>query len=402
MEQGSSAKPPSGAEPYPHAGRRLRVGIVGGGRGALVGRWHWTGMRLSNRWDLVAGALSSDPDTARASGRDWMLAEDRAYVDFGEMARAEAAREDGVEAVTVCTPNWTHREIAEAFMAEGIDVICDKPMTITNADCDALIAARREAGVVFAVTYPYAFHAMARQAREMIAAGAVGEVRQAIVEYAQEWATGPDDPGAKGPKWRRDPEKVGRASATGDIGTHALQMLEFVTGLRVARLRADFHVCGADKPMEDTSFINFALDNGAPGMMWITQAAAGNHCGLRFRIYGQEGGLSWDQESPEILRHAPLGQPERVLVRGHGAGILPAAERMACLPRGHGEALSDAWGNLYTEIAVAVSARRSGTPVPDGLLALPDIETGARGVRFINAAADSHEAGGAWVDLAPA
>ena len=392
--------PLQGSESHPPAERRLRAGIVGGGRGALVGRWHWTGMRLSNRWDLVAGALSSDPDKARASGRDWMLAGDRIYTDFREMARVEAGREDGIEAVAICTPNWTHRAIAEAFMAEGIDVICDKPMAITNADCEALIAARRDAGVVFAVTYPYAFHAMARQAREMIASGAVGEVRQALVEYAQDWATEPDDPDAESLKWRRDPEKVGRASATGDIGTHALHMLEFVTGRRVARLRADFHVCGAGKPMEDTSFINLALDNGAPGMMWITQAAAGNHCGLRFRIYGPRGGLSWDQESPEILRYSPLGEPERVLVRGHGAGILPAAERMVGLPRGHGEALSDAWGNLYTEIALAVAARRSGIPVPDGLSALPDIETGARGVRFINAAADSHEAGGTWIDLA--
>ena len=389
----------TGTEFYPNATRRLRLGIVGGGRGALVGQWHWTGARLSNRWDLVAGALSSDPETARISGREWMLPEDRIYTDYHAMARAEAARADGIEAVAICTPNWTHRPIAEAFMDAGIDIICDKPMTLSREDCDALEKRQRETGLVFAITHPYPYHPMARQAHEMVKAGAIGEVRQALVEYAQDWATEPDDPDSKSLAWRRDPAKIGRASATGDIGTHALQMLEYVSGQPVTRLRADFHVCGAPKAMEDTAFINMALENGAPAAMWITQAAPGNYCALRFRIYGNKGGLEWDQEFPETLRYTPLNQPEQTIVRGHGAGVVPAAERMTLLPRGHGESLSDAWGNLYREIAIAVEARRTGEPVPDGLLNLPDIHTGSRGVRFINAAADSHEAGGVWVDF---
>ena len=384
---------------YPPATRRLRLGIVGGGRGALVGQWHWSGVRLSNRWDLGAGALSSDPETALASGRDWMLADDRIYSDYREMARAESSRKDGIEAVSICTPNHTHRPIAEAFMDAGIDIICDKPLAITPYDCDALIEKQRASGVIFALTHPYVFHPMIRQAREMIASGTIGPVRQALVEYVQENATAPDDPTVKKTVWRRDPSKMGRASATADIGTHAFQMIEHVTGHKVTRLRADFHVCGAPKAMEDTAFLNLAFDNDAPGLMWITQAAPGNYCGLRFRIFGEKGGLEWDQEHPETLRFTPFRQPEQIIVRGHGSGMLPAAERMVNLPRGHGEALSDAWGNLYTEIAVAVAARRSGTPLPEGLLALPDIHEGARGVRFIHAAADSHEASGAWVTL---
>lgn len=390
----------AGTESYPPASRRLRLGIVGGGRGALVGQWHWTGARLSNRWDLVAGALSSDPETARASGRDWMLAEDRVYTDYEAMARAEAERPDGIEAVAICTPNWTHRPIAEAFMRAGIDIICDKPMTLTAEDSDALAALQAETGLVFAVTHPYPYHPMARQAHEMVRAGMIGEVRQAMVEYVQDWASEPDDPSSKPLSWRRDPKKIGRASATGDIGTHALNMVEFVSGLKVARLRADFHVCGAPKAMEDTAFLNLQFENGAPGAMWVTQAAPGNYCALRFRIYGETGGIEWDQEFPEQLKYRPLNAPEQVIVRGHGAGMLPAAERMVLLPRGHGESLSDAWGNLYTEIAIAVEARRLGKPVPEGLLALPDLHDGARGVRFINCAADSHEAGGIWQTLA--
>lgn len=389
----------TGTETYPKASRRLRLGIVGGGQGALVGQWHWTGARLSNRWDLVAGALSSDPERAKASGKEWMLAEDRTYTDYREMAKAEAARKDGIEAVAICTPNWTHREIAEVFMDAGIDIICDKPMTMTPEDCDALAAKQKETGLVFAITHPYPYHPMARQAREMIAEGALGPIRQALVEYAQDWATEADDPDSRSLAWRRDPAKIGRASATGDIGTHALNMIEFVTGLKVARLRADFHVCGAPKAMEDTAFMNLAFENGAPGALWVTQAAPGNYCALRFRVYGEKGGLEWDQEFPEILKYRPLNEPEQVIVRGHGAGVRPAAERMALLPRGHGESLSDAWGNLYTEIAIAVEARRAGETLPEGLIALPGLEDGARGVRFIHAAADSSDAGGAWQDL---
>ncbi|ACB96337.1 Gfo/Idh/MocA family protein [Beijerinckia indica] len=389
----------TGTQTYPRAARRLRLGIVGGGQGALVGQWHWAGARLSNRWDVIAGALSSDPERARASGREWMLAEDRVYADYREMAKAEAARPDGIEAVAICTPNWTHRPIAEAFMDAGIDIICDKPMAMTPEDCDALAAKQKESGVVFAVTHPYPYHPMARQAREMVVAGALGEIRQALVEYAQDWATEQEDQDSRSLAWRRDPAKVGRASATGDIGTHAFNLIEFVTGLHVSRLRADFHVCGAPKAMEDTAFMKLAFENGAPGALWITQAAPGNYCALRFRVYGTKAGLEWDQEYPEQLRFRPLNQPEQVIIRGHGAGVLPAAERMILLPRGHGESLSDAWGHLYIEIAIAVEARRTGQPVPEGLLALPGIAEGTRGVQFIHAAADSNEAGGTWQEL---
>ncbi|MFC6490264.1 Gfo/Idh/MocA family protein, partial [Nitratireductor sp. GCM10026969] len=323
-----------GSEVYPRAERRLRLGMVGGGRGAVVGQWHASGARLSDRWEIVAGALSADPETARRSGRDWMLSDDRIYTDYSGMARAEAAREDGIDAVAICTPNFTHRPIAEAFMGAGIDVICDKPITTTLEDARALAELARETGLVFAVTHPYAFHPMVRQAREMIAQDAVGAITQFTIEYAQDWATEPDDPDFKAVQWRRDPAKVGRASATGDIGTHALHLLEFVTGRRVARLRADFHVCGAPKAMEDTAFLNLRLDNDAPGAMWLTQAAPGNYCGLRLRVYGHKGGLEWDQEKPEYLRYTPLNEPERMIVRGHGAGVLPAAERMVLLPRG--------------------------------------------------------------------
>jgi predicted dehydrogenase len=384
---------------FPPIERRLRIGFVGGGRGALIGQVHAMGARLSNRWEAVAGALSSDPELARASGRDWLLAEDRIYTDYKEMARREAARPDGIEAVVISTPNWTHMDIAETFMRSGIDVICDKPLTTTLADAVALVNLQKDTGLVFGVTYPYTSHAMVRQAREMVLAGEIGRVRQIHVEYMQDWATEPDDPSFKGVLWRRDPKRMGRASATNDIGTHAYHMAHFVTGLEMTRVRADFLVCGAPKDMEDTAFIHTRYGD-VPGTLWVTQAAPGNYCALRFRIYGEKGGLEWDQEKPEYLRFNPLNKPEQVFVRGHGNGMVRQAERFVTLPRGHGEALSDAWANLYTELAIAVEARRSGKTLPDGLINYPTVMDGARGVKFVEAAADSHEAGGEWKDCA--
>jgi predicted dehydrogenase len=377
---------------YPPATRRLRLGIVGGGRGGLVGQWHWTGIRLSNRWDIVAAALSSDPAKAKASAADWFIAPDRAYTSFSDMATAEAKRLDGIEAVTICTPNDSHHEIATAFLKAGIDVILDKPMTAELADARALHNLAKNSGLFFGLTYPYVFQPMVRQARHMIAAGEIGEVRQVIIEYAQDWATAIDPSQV----WRQDRKRVGRASATGDIGTHAFHMLEYVTGLNVSQLRAELHTCGAPKPMDDTAFINLRMANGAPGSIWLTQAAPGNACGLTFRIYGLKGGIEWRETDCERLRVNRLNEAETVIVRGHGAGVLPAIERMVHLPRGHGEAISDAWGNMYTEMALAVELRRGMRSLPEGYLELSTEDQGLRGMQFIEACVESHDAGGTW------
>lgn len=385
---------------YPPIARRLRLGMIGGGGYGLVAPWHCNGIRLSGRWDLVAGALSSDPQKARRYGEEWLLPADRIYGDYKEMARKESARKDGIEAVAICTPNHLHREMAECFMEAGIDVVCEKPMTLSAEDCEAILERLKERSLVFAIAHPYVYHPMVRQAREMVAAGAIGNVRQALVEYAQEDSSWPDDPENKTAAWRRDPAKVGRASTTGDVGTHALQMIEFVCGKRVLAVRADFHVCGAPKPLEDTAFISLNFEGNVPGFMWVSQAAPGNHCGLRFRIYGEKGGLEWDQEFPEQLRYARLGEAQQVIWRGRGSGMAADAERMIMLPRGHGETLAEAWAHLYTEVALAVEVRRHGRRMPEDLaLQLPGIEVGIRGVHFVNAAADSHEAGGEWVEM---
>ena len=377
---------------FPKAGRKLRLGLVGGGRGSFIGAIHVNGARLSGRWDLVAGALSSNPQTARASRADWLLPDDRTYTDYRIMATAEAARPDGIDAVAITTPNNTHHAIARAFMEQGIDVISDKPLTTTLADALDLVALQHKTGLVFGVTYSFAGHAMVRQARQMIAEGAVGAVRQVHVEYFQEWAIALAD------AWRLDRAKVGAAFTTGDIGTHAHHLACFVTGLEMTSLRAEFHVSGSPKPLEDTAFMHVRFEGDVPGTLMVSQAAAGTQCGLRLRVFGDRAGLEWDQENPEYLRFNEVGKPAQTISRGLGAGMGIEASRFVRMPRGHPEALTDAWANIYTEFAVAIEARRSGRVLPAGLLHHPTVLDGARGVRFIEAAVASAAAGGVWTD----
>ncbi|MEO0547614.1 MAG: Gfo/Idh/MocA family oxidoreductase [Pseudomonadota bacterium] len=381
---------------YPKAARRLRLGMVGGGRGALVGEWHAMGIRMSNRWDLVAGALSSRPDVAKASGEDWMLDPQRTYTDYRDMAAREAAREDGIDAVVVCTPNGSHAAIAKAFLEAGIDVICDKPMTASMEDAADLVRVARNSGLFFGITYTYSFHAMARQMKAMVAKGMIGKVRQAHVEYVQDWASGAQEVQTKQSGWRRDPAQAGRGSATGDIGTHAFHLLHFVLDDSVQRVSARFHVCGGAPAMEDTAFMQLEMGSGAPATLWCTQAAPGNACGLRLRVYGESGGLEWDQERPDELRFAPVGEAPRLITRGAGEGILPEAAKSIRLPRGHAEGVPDAWCNCYTEMAIGVTARREGHALGPGVIDVPDVMDGARGVFFVDAAADSAETDGAW------
>jgi len=381
---------------YPGPARRLRLGFVGGGRGGQVGAWHAAGARLSNRWDIVAGALSADPARARASGRDWFLAQDRIYDDYRTMAEREAARPDPIDAVAVCTPNHTHSAIAEAFLKAGINVICDKPLTTSLKDAEALLALQEETKLVFGVTYAFAFHAMVRQARHMILGGRIGRIRQVHVEYFQEWSCLEERSASGEIPWRQDPARVGKASAISDIGTHAFHLASYVTGDAIVELKADLHVCGPERGLEDTAFINVRFAGGAPGTLLVTQVAPGNYCALRLRVYGDQGGIEWDQEKPEYLRVSYLGRPDEVIVRGKQGAMLPAAARMSTLPSGHGEALSNAWANLYTEFAVAIEAKAAGRSLPEGMLEFPTVRDGARGVRFIEAAVESHEKGGAW------
>jgi predicted dehydrogenase len=380
---------------FPTPSRRLRLGFVGGGQGALIGQVHANGARLSNRWDIVAGALSSNSERAKASGKAWLLADDRVYSDYREMARAEAAREDGIEAVSIVTPNHLHAPIAKAFMDVGIDVISDKPLTTTLEEALSLAKAQDDSGVVFGVTYAYSAHVMVRQAQAMVRCGDLGDIRQIHVEYFQDWAMDITDQGDDAP-WRLNVAQNGPSFTVGDIGTHAEHLARFVSGLRIEAVRADFHVTGQPKALEDTAFMQLRFEGGVPGTLMVSQTMAGSQCGLRLRVCGTKASLEWHQEQPEFLHLRAIGAPEQIISRGHGAGMSPATERLLRMPRGHPEALTDAWANLYLEFAVAIQARREGRELPTDFLAYPTIADGVDGMRFVEAAIKSNLTD-AWV-----
>ena len=378
---------------YPGLSRRLRLGVVGGGR---IARTQATAARMSDRWDVVAGAFSSDPAKAGAGAAEWHVAEDRSYGSFAEMAEREAARADGVEAVMITTPNSLHCVAATCFLEAGIDVLCDKPLANEIEEAETLVSLARDAGCVFGVSYVMSCYPMVREARAIAASGALGRVNQIHVEFMQDWMIPEDSHDAPHVRWRLDPAVSGPTSCVGDIGTHAAHLASFVSGLELTHLRAEFHVCGAPKPLEDTVFMATRHSGSVPGTLMATRLATGNRGGLRLRVFGTEAGLEWDMERCEHLKLNRFGEPDRIVSRGHGHGVSPQTERLVRNGRGFPEGLIEAWANLYTEFAMAVAARKDRLSTPADWLSLPSVEDGARGVRFIHAAVQSNSAGGTW------
>ncbi len=380
---------------FPRLSRRLRLGVVGGGR---ISGMQATAARLTDRWEIVAGAFSSDPTRAKAAASEWYLPEDRCYASYAEMAATEAARDDGVDAVMITTPNHLHFDCAKAFLKAGIDVLCDKPLTNEVTEAEALVALTNDTGCVFGVSYVMSCFPMIRQAREIVAGGGIGKINQIHVEFMQDWMTPEDVAEASHVKWRLDPAKSGKTSCVGDIGTHAAHLASFVSHLGLTDLRAEFHVCGAPKPLEDT-FFAWTRHGDVPGTLMATRLAPGNRGGLRLRIFGSEGGLEWDLEDCDRLKFNRFGEADRILSRGHGHGLSLATERLVRSARGFPEGIIEAWGNLYSEFAMAVAARKDGRDLPDGWLGLPRVVDGADGVRFIDASVRSDTANGDWVSL---
>jgi predicted dehydrogenase len=378
------------------AGRRIRLGMVGGGEGAFIGAVHRIAARLDDHYELLAGALSSTPEKALRSAAAIGLA--RGYADYLTMAREEAARPDGIEAVAIVTPNDQHAPVAEAFLRAGIHVICDKPVTTTLAEAQRLQALVQQTGRLFAVTHNYTGYPMVRHARQLVREGALGEIRVVQVEYPQDWLTERlEASGQKQAAWRTDPKRSGAGGCIGDIGTHAFNLLHHVTGLATTELCAELNTFVSGRALDDNVQVMLRLAGGARGMLWASQVAPGNENGLRLRVYGSRGGLEWMQEHPNQLRHAPFGEPVRVVSRGTAA-VLADGQRVTRLPSGHPEGYLEAFATLYAEIAQAIRAARSGDPIPAGV-AFPTLEDGIHGLAFIEAAVRSSADGGRWVRL---
>lgn len=375
---------------------RVRLGMVGGGQGAFIGAVHRIAARIDDEYDFCAGALSSDPQRALASAHEIGLPQDRSYQDVAAMVAAESARTDGIEAVSIVTPNHVHFPVARACLEAGMHVICDKPITVTSAEADELIALAKARNRILAVTYNYSGYPMVRQAREIIASGELGEIRMVQAEYAQDWLTeAVEEAGNKQAGWRTDPAKSGAGGCIGDIGTHAYHLACFVTGLELESLCADLSTFVRGRQLDDNVNVLMRFKGGAKGSLWASQVAPGNENNLALRVYGTRGGLSWRQENPNELEFSPLGESQRRITRGSpGAGSAAAAATR--LPAGHPEGYLEGFATLYKEIAAAIRAARSGKTT-DGTF--PRGEDGRKGIAFVEAAVRSSNEGAVWVNL---
>jgi predicted dehydrogenase len=387
----------SGDNPI-QAGRRLRLGMVGGGQGAFIGAVHRIAARLDDRYQLVAAALSSDPQRARASGEELGLDPERNYESFAAMAAAESAREDGIDVVSIVTPNHVHFDAARAFLEAGIHVICDKLFVTSVEEAHELSALASEKELLFAVTYNYSGYPMIRQARELAASGALGELRVIQVEYPQDWlTTAAETTGLKQAEWRTDPERAGSGGCIGDIGTHAYHLACYVSGLELESLCAELTTFVEGRQLDDNAQIMLRFKGGARGLLWSSQVAPGNENGLRLRVYGSEGGLEWKQENPNQLWYTPFSQSTQLITRS-GSGASESANRMSRIPPGHPEGYLEGFANIYSEVADALQSRIQGTSL-DTAVDFPTVDDGVRGVEFIEAAVASSAAGAKWVSL---
>jgi len=379
--------------------RRLRLGMVGVGDGAFIGAVHRIAARLDDCYEVVAGALSSDPERARQSGAAIRLDPARSYSDYREMARMEAARSDGIDVVAIVTPNHLHAPVATAFLDAGIHVICDKPLGISLAEGEALAALAHARNRVFALTHTYTGYPMVRHARELVASGAIGEVRMVHVEYAQDWMAEADkqDAAFQAANWHNDPRRAGPTGCTGDIGTHAWHIAGFVSGLQPSELLAELHAFSPGRTLDDHLQVMLRYPNGARGTLWASQMATGCENALKLRVFGSKASLAFDQEQPNELWLTPQGGSAQRLTRGRAAG--DAAAHATRIPSGHPEGYLEAFAQLYRDAAAQIHALDAAQPPPASAAWLPTVDDGVAGMRFIDAVLASDRAGSRWVPL---
>jgi len=374
--------------------KRIRLGMVGGGTGAFIGYVHRVASRIDGDYELVAGALSSRPEVARESGRNLGLSEDRIYTSYEEMARAEAARPDGIGAVSIVPPTHMHFGPARTFLEAGIHVICDKPITSTLEDARKLLEIQPKNGAKFLLTHNYTGYPLVRQAREMVASGALGNIRVIQIEYPQDWLTEPTGDDNKQAAWRTDPARSGAGGCIGDIGTHAYNLARFVSGLRTEAVSADLTAFVPGRQLDDNVHIMLRFEGGAKGMLWASQVAVGNENGLQLRIYGDKGGLEWRQDNPNYMWFTEFGKPKQLLTRGGSISVPPAASMNVRIPSGHPEGYLEAFATLYSQFAAVI--RGEGAAYED---LLPSMADGIEGMQFIVASVESSRNDSRWTRL---
>jgi predicted dehydrogenase len=375
-------------------GRRLRLAVIGGGSGSFIGAMHRQAARLDDRYEIVAGVLSSNFEKTKKDGLEIGLSSDRLYSNVHEMLAAESTRTDGADAVAIMTPNDSHFEYAMAALEKGFDVICDKPMTNTLQEAEALHKKVLDSGLVFCLTHNYTGYPMVRQAKAMIADGQLGTIRLIQVEYVQGGKADESKPDPS-ESWRFDPVRGGPSLVMGDIGSHAHNLVRFVSGLEVAEVAAEIGNIVPGRAVHDYGGALLRFNNGARGSYWVTQAAAGVENCLRIRVSGNKGSVEWMQEFPQALTFKPLGAPSQNRTP-NGPGTLPLAKRSSRIVAGHPEGFHEGFANIYSDAAEAIAARRSGNQADPLALHFPNSFDGLMGLKFVFSAIESSRANGKW------
>jgi predicted dehydrogenase len=384
----------------PNFGRRVRIGLVGGGADSVIGRTHLMAMRVDGYYELTAGVMSIDPAVAAASARREFIAPDRIYTNYREMAEREARRPDGIDVVAIATPPQTHRDIAETFLRYGIDVICEKPLTRNLDEARSLASAVEETGRLFCLTHCYTGYPMVRQAQAMVRSGLLGKIRLIEGELSAGdpgVAREPANPALRHWRFRRD--SMGPAALLGEVGSHAFNLATYLTGMTATAVSANMSTIAPRREVYDNAYLTLRYTDGVQGRIWASYVATGTDQGLWFRIFGDEGSLTWHQEKSAELWHKPLGGPAVCMAPGYDS-LAPQSLVASRLRPGHPEGYVLAFANLYTEFAQAIIARKLEQPFEGYLRALPGIQDGFAGMALIEAAGQSHDKQGAWTPIA--
>ena len=383
------------------ADRKINMGMVGGGPGSFIGIVHYNGAVLDGQVQLVCGAFSSDPEKSKETGKSYYLPDSRVYSSYEEMIlkEKELPESERMDFLCIATPNHVHFGPAKMALENGFHVVSDKPLTFNTAEAEELVALVEKTGLIFAVTHAYTGYPLVKEAREMIRTGALGKIRKVVSEYPQGWLSLPiERENQTQASWRTDPARSGKAGCMGDIGTHALNLAEYITGLKVTELCADLSILVEGRPLDDDGNVLVRFDNGARGIIYASQISAGEENGLQIRVYGEKGGLEWVQAEPNRMEVKWLDRPMEVKKPGNGylSGI---AQYNTRLPAGHPEGLIEAFANIYRNVATCIQCRIEGTEPPAEALDFPDVYDGLRGMQFIDRLIESSDSDQKWIQF---
>ena len=376
----------------------LKYGMVGGGPGAFIGEVHRTAARFDGKNVLAAGSFSRDYQKTLKTGKDLGIDEDRLYKNYTEMAEKESELTDGIDFVSVVTPNHTHFKIAKAFLSRGISVVCDKPVTTSSQEALELKQLAEKNDAEFCVTYTYSGYPMVKEAKELVEKGEIGDIRVVMGEYPQEWLAEPAGENNKQASWRTDPNQAGISNCIGDIGSHIEHTVSYITGLKISELSANLDTFVADRELDDNGEVMIKYENGATGMYWASQVAVGNDNGLKVRIFGSKGSLEWSQENPNYLYFSKLGEATKILSRGHDY-LGNKAQKTNRIPPGHPEGYFEAFANIYANFSAALLEKKEKGRIEEKDFDYPKITEGLRGVKFIEKCVASSKQGASWVNF---